>query len=74
MTARSNRHHVFLVNSATIIGHVGQDAEFKEVKDRTVVNFTMATNENRKDAEGKRAVPMGTVKSCSTAEALCERY
>lgn len=42
-----------LVNSATIIGHVGQDAEFKDFKDRTVVNFTMATNENRKDAEGK---------------------
>ncbi|KAF9960459.1 hypothetical protein BGZ70_008604 [Mortierella alpina] len=40
------------VNSAMIIGHVGQDAEFKEFKDRTVVNFTMATNENRKDAEG----------------------
>ncbi|KAG0200525.1 hypothetical protein BGX28_006430 [Mortierella sp. GBA30] len=40
------------VNKATIIGRVGQDPEHTAVQDRTVVNFSVATDEKRKDAEG----------------------
>ncbi|KAF9297961.1 hypothetical protein BKA57DRAFT_454198 [Linnemannia elongata] len=41
-----------LVNKATIIGRVGQDAELNNHADRTVVHFSVATSENHKDAEG----------------------
>ncbi|KAI7822135.1 hypothetical protein BC939DRAFT_398062 [Gamsiella multidivaricata] len=41
-----------LVNKATIVGRVGQDAEINKVGDRTVVNFSVATSETRKDEEG----------------------
>ncbi|KAF9177959.1 hypothetical protein BGZ51_007586 [Haplosporangium sp. Z 767] len=42
-----------LVNKATIIGRVGQDAEVTSVGEgRSVVNFAVATSEQRKDSEG----------------------
>ncbi|KAF9082175.1 hypothetical protein BGX29_007660 [Mortierella sp. GBA35] len=42
-----------LINKATIIGRVGQDAELNTIADdRTVVHFAVATSENHKDAEG----------------------
>ncbi|KAG0311976.1 hypothetical protein BGZ97_011514 [Linnemannia gamsii] len=41
-----------LVNKATIIGRVGQDAEMNTHADRTVVHFSVATSENHKDTEG----------------------
>ncbi|KAG0347951.1 hypothetical protein BG004_006514 [Podila humilis] len=42
-----------LVNKATIVGRVGQDAEITNLNaDRTVVHFSVATSENRKDSEG----------------------
>ncbi|KAF9922853.1 hypothetical protein FBU30_007019 [Linnemannia zychae] len=41
-----------LLNKATIIGRVGQDAESTNIADRTVVHFSVATSENYKDAEG----------------------
>ncbi|KAF9903457.1 hypothetical protein EC991_003785 [Linnemannia zychae] len=41
-----------LVNKATIIGRVGQDAELNNVADKTVVHFSVATSENYKDQEG----------------------
>ncbi|KAG0261105.1 hypothetical protein BG011_001357 [Mortierella polycephala] len=42
-----------LVNKATIIGRVGQDPEVTSVgEDRSVINFSVATSEQRKDAEG----------------------
>ncbi|KAF8985811.1 hypothetical protein BGZ46_001779 [Entomortierella lignicola] len=41
-----------LVNKATIVGRVGQDAEINTFGERTVVNFAVATSETRKDAEG----------------------
>ncbi|KAG0289118.1 hypothetical protein BGZ98_003978, partial [Dissophora globulifera] len=40
-------------NKATIVGRVGNDAESSTpIADRTVVHFSVATSENRKDAEG----------------------
>ncbi|KAF9321944.1 hypothetical protein BG003_009262 [Podila horticola] len=42
-----------LINKATIVGRVGQDAEITNFNtDRSVVHFSVATSENRKDAEG----------------------
>ncbi|KAI1315674.1 hypothetical protein EDD11_000448 [Mortierella claussenii] len=41
-----------LINKATIVGRVGQDAEINNAGDRTVVNFSVATSETRKDNEG----------------------
>ncbi|GJJ73616.1 single-strand DNA-binding protein [Entomortierella parvispora] len=42
-----------LVNKATIVGRVGQDAEINSAgPERSVVHFSIATSENRKDAEG----------------------
>ncbi|KAG0057525.1 hypothetical protein BGZ83_009164 [Gryganskiella cystojenkinii] len=42
-----------LVNKATIVGNVGQDAELNAVgPERNVVHFSVATSESRKDAEG----------------------
>jgi hypothetical protein len=41
-----------VVNKATIIGRVGQDAEMNTHADRTVVHFSVATSENHKDTEG----------------------
>ncbi|KAF9290003.1 hypothetical protein BGZ74_000583 [Mortierella antarctica] len=42
-----------LVNKATIVGRVGQDAEITNFNaDRSVVHFSVATSENRKDTEG----------------------
>ncbi|KAK3828673.1 MAG: hypothetical protein J3Q66DRAFT_435166 [Benniella sp.] len=44
------------VNKATILGHVGQDAEVTKLTsdpNKTVVHFNVATTEYRKDAEGK---------------------
>ncbi|KAG0281297.1 hypothetical protein BGZ95_005196 [Linnemannia exigua] len=41
-----------LVNKATIIGRVGQDAELTNIAEKTVVHFSVATSENHKDAEG----------------------
>ncbi|KAG0005171.1 hypothetical protein BGZ80_004026 [Entomortierella chlamydospora] len=41
-----------IINKATIVGRVGQDAEINTVGERTVVNFAVATSETRKDAEG----------------------
>ncbi|KAI8604278.1 hypothetical protein EDD21DRAFT_366665 [Dissophora ornata] len=41
-----------LINKATIVGRVGQDAESNTVGDLTVVNFSVATSETRKDDEG----------------------
>ncbi|KAF9972904.1 hypothetical protein BGZ73_003906 [Actinomortierella ambigua] len=42
-----------LVNKATIVGRVGQDAETTQVTpERSVVQFSVATSETRKDTEG----------------------
>ncbi|KAG9070810.1 hypothetical protein KI688_008351 [Linnemannia hyalina] len=42
-----------LVNRATILGRVGQDAELNNVgSDRSVVHFSVATSESKTDAEG----------------------
>ncbi|KAF9432821.1 hypothetical protein BGZ76_010264 [Entomortierella beljakovae] len=41
-----------IINKATIVGRVGQDAESNTVGERTVVNFSVATSESRKDPEG----------------------
>ncbi|KAK3840918.1 MAG: hypothetical protein J3R72DRAFT_446644 [Linnemannia gamsii] len=41
-----------LVNKATIIGRVGQDAELTNIAEKTVVHFSVATSENHKDTEG----------------------
>ncbi|KAG0255383.1 hypothetical protein BG011_005173 [Mortierella polycephala] len=41
-----------LVNQATILGRVGQDAELNNAGDRSVVHFSVATSEQRKDTEG----------------------
>ncbi|KAF9165489.1 hypothetical protein DFQ26_009868 [Actinomortierella ambigua] len=42
-----------LVNKATIVGRVGQDAELiQATPERSVVQFSVATSESRKDAEG----------------------
>ncbi|KAF9133858.1 hypothetical protein BGW39_008769 [Mortierella sp. 14UC] len=41
-----------LVNKATIIGRVGQDAELTNIAERTVVHFSVATSESHKDQEG----------------------
>ncbi|KAF9204885.1 hypothetical protein BGZ49_004752 [Haplosporangium sp. Z 27] len=42
-----------LINNATIVGRVGQDAELiTPVENRNVVHFSVATSENRKDKEG----------------------
>jgi hypothetical protein len=52
-----NCYDASLVNKATILGHVGQDAEVKKLitdPDKTVVNFSVATTEYRKDAEGTK--------------------
>ncbi|ORZ27710.1 hypothetical protein BCR41DRAFT_392166 [Lobosporangium transversale] len=38
-----------LINKAIIVGRVGQDAETSQVGDRTVVHFSVATSETRKD-------------------------
>ncbi|KAF9185255.1 hypothetical protein BGZ51_008626 [Haplosporangium sp. Z 767] len=41
-----------LINQATILGRVGQDAEMNHAGDRSVVHFSVATSEHRKDPEG----------------------
>ncbi|KAG0320673.1 hypothetical protein BGZ97_013103 [Linnemannia gamsii] len=42
-----------LLNQATILGRVGQDAELNNVgNDRSVVHFSVATSESKTDAEG----------------------
>ncbi|KAF8935762.1 hypothetical protein EDD21DRAFT_411545 [Dissophora ornata] len=42
-----------LINKATIVGRVGQDAEMNTpIPERTVVHFSVATSESRKDPEG----------------------
>ncbi|KAF9927733.1 hypothetical protein FBU30_002936 [Linnemannia zychae] len=42
-----------IVNKATIIGRVGQDAELNNVGNgRSVVHFSVATSENKVDTEG----------------------
>ncbi|KAF9558423.1 hypothetical protein EC968_007101 [Mortierella alpina] len=41
-----------LVNKATIVGRVGQNAEINNAGDLTVVHFSVATSDHRKDAEG----------------------
>lgn len=37
------------VNKAILIGNLGQDPEAKQVNDKTVVNFSLATSEKRGD-------------------------
>ncbi|KAF9429217.1 hypothetical protein BGZ76_001641, partial [Entomortierella beljakovae] len=42
-----------LVNKATIVGRVGQNAQLSTpVEGKSVVHFSVATSENRKDPEG----------------------
>ncbi|KAF9347144.1 hypothetical protein BGX26_001369 [Mortierella sp. AD094] len=42
-----------VINKATIVGRVGQDAELNTpVENRNVVHFSVATSENYKDKEG----------------------
>lgn len=38
-------------SSATIVGHLGRDAESKQVGERTVINFTVAVSRKVKDTE-----------------------
>lgn len=46
-----------IVNQATILGRVGQDAELNNVgNDRSVVHFSVATSESKTDAEGMRLI------------------
>jgi single-strand DNA-binding protein len=38
-------------SNATIVGHLGRDAETKSVGDRTVINFTVAVSRKVKEVE-----------------------
>jgi len=43
------------LNRAILIGHLGRDPELRTTQSgKTVANFTLATNENRRDTDGKR--------------------
>lgn len=56
----SNTHQNLhpIVNKATILGRVGQDAELNNVgNDRSVVHFSVATSESKTDAEGTGKQP-----------------
>lgn len=37
-----------------VIGHIGQDAELKEVGNTQVINFTVAATENWKNQQGEK--------------------
>ncbi|MCG8226365.1 single-stranded DNA-binding protein [Tenacibaculum finnmarkense] len=43
-----------LQNSVTIIGNLGQDLDLKNIQNRNVVNFSLATNENYKNSAGEK--------------------
>ncbi|KAI1294483.1 hypothetical protein EDD11_008120 [Mortierella claussenii] len=44
---------ILTLNKATIVGRVGQDAEINSpIENRSVVHFSVATSEHRKDTEG----------------------
>lgn len=42
-----------MLNKVLLIGNIGKDAIFREVGDKGVIAFSMATNENYKDAKGE---------------------
>ncbi len=42
------------LNKAQIIGFLGKDPETKEIKDIFITNFSIATNENWVDKDGKK--------------------
>lgn len=43
-----------MVNKAILVGNVGQEPETTTIGENTVVNFTLATSERRKDAQGNK--------------------
>ena len=42
-----------MVNKVILIGRIGQDVEVKEIGERIVSNFSLATTENWKDKQGE---------------------
>lgn len=43
-----------MVNKVLLVGRIGADAKSKEVGDKTVSDFQIATEENWKDAKGEK--------------------
>jgi len=42
------------MNRVTLMGNVGNDPEYKQIGDKEVVKFTLATSESYKNAAGER--------------------